>query len=87
MNNGPLCPQPCSSKDNSNAATITDTRMAGFSTKLNRQDYMTENEFGDGSQIITNRRGGNHKIWLAATLLNYSPAIGLHFLNSPRNLA
>lgn len=89
MNNGPLCPQPCS-RVNSNimpAATVTGTRMVELSKKLNRRNYMTENESGYDSKIIINRHASSQETWLATTRPNHSPAIGLHLLNSARNFA
>ena len=60
--------------------------MIELSEKLNRRDYMTENESGYGSRIIS-RDVQSQKIRLANTRADYSPAIGLHFLNSARNFA
>lgn len=61
--------------------------MIELSGKLNRRDYMTENESGHGSQIIINRHVPNQEIRPATTRADHSPAIGLHLLNSARNFA
>lgn len=60
--------------------------MIELSENLNRRDYMTENESGYGSRIIS-RDVQSQKICLASNRADYSSAIGLHFLNSARSFA